>query len=118
MSAEQSLFALLSPLVAGRVYPDVAPSGAALPRIAYQQVGGSNITYTEGAVPDTENGRMQVACWAASRIAAVTLAKQVEAALLGAADFQCIALGARRSVYEQDTQLFGCMQDFSIWSAR
>lgn len=118
MSAEPALIAALSPLVAGRVFLDVAQSGSALPRIVCQQVGGSAINYTEGAVPDTENGRMQVACWAVSRVAAVALAKQAEAALLGAPGIQCTALGARYSIYEEDTQLYGSRQDFSVWSAR
>ena len=48
MSAEAALVPLLTGLVAGRIYPDVAPSGAGLPRIVYQQVGGQAINYTEG----------------------------------------------------------------------
>jgi hypothetical protein len=116
--AETIIFQTLTGLVAGRVYPDVAPLSAALPRIVYQQVGGASVTYTEGALPDKENGRFQIACWAKSRLEAVTLAKQAEFALVAGASFQAVPIGARASVYEDDTQLFGCRQDFSIWSAR
>lgn len=118
MSAETIIFQTLTGLVTGRVYPDVAPLAAALPRIVYQQVGGVSVAYTEGALPDKENGRFQIACWAKSRIEAVTLAKQVESAMVAGAAFQVVPIGARSSVYESDTQLFGCRQDFSIWSAR
>ena len=118
MSAEALIFQALSGLAAGRVYPDVAPLAATLPRIVYQQVGGSAFVYTEGALPDKENGRFQIACWAVSRLEAVTLAKQVESALVAGASFQAVPIGARSSVYESDTQLFGCRQDFSVWSDR
>jgi hypothetical protein len=118
MSAEATLNTLLGGLVAGRVYPDVAPAGSALPRIVYQQVGGVEEVYTEGALPDKENGRMQIACWATTRPAAVALAKQVAAALVASTAFQATPIGARVSGYEEDTKLYGTRQDFSIWSLR
>ena len=118
MSAEAAIVPVLTALVAGRIYPDVAPSGAGLPRIVYQQVGGKTINYTEGTLPDKENARMQVVCWDSTRMAAINLMKQVEAAILSAPVIQAEALGARISGYEQDTNLFSSMQDFSIWTAR
>ncbi len=118
MSAEAALVPLLTGLVAGRIYPDVAPSGAGLPRIVYQQVGGKTINYTEGTLPDKENARMQIVCWAATRSAAVILAKLAEAAILAAPAFQAEAIGARISGYEPDTNLFSSHQDFSIWTTR
>ena len=118
MSAEAAIFQLLTGFVGGRVYPDVSPSGALLPRIVYQQVGGKTISYTEGTLPDKENARMQIVCWAATRMAAINLAKQVEAAILAAPGMQAEAIGARISGYEPDTGLYSSMQDFSIWTAR
>lgn len=118
MSAEAAIVPLLTGLVSGRIYPDVAPSGAALPRIVYQQIGGQSINFTEGTLPDKENARMQVVCWAATRLAAINLAKQVEAAIVAATGFQATPIGARISGYEQDTNLYSSMQDFSIWTNR
>ena len=118
MSAEAAIFPLLTGLVSGRIYPDVALSGAGLPRIVYQQVGGKTINYTEGTLPDKENARMQVVCWASTRMAAINLMKQVEAAILAAPVIQASAIGARISGYEPDTKLYSSHQDFSIWSAR
>ena len=118
MSAEPILISLLSPLVSGRVYLDVAQSGAALPRIVMQQVGGEVINYTEGTIPDKENARMQVVCWASTRMAAINLMKQVEAAILAAPAIQASAIGARISGYEPDTKLYSSMQDFSLWTTR
>ncbi len=117
MSAEATLHTLLSSLVAGRVYPDVAPEGAALPRIVYQQVGGQGNVYQEGDMPNRENARMQIACWAASRAQAIDLAKQAEA-LICASVLMARPLGARTSDYEPDTQLYGARQDFDCWPLR
>lgn len=114
MTPEAHVFTALQALVGGRCYPDVAPSTAVLPRIVYQQVGGRSVTYTEGTVPDRENARMQIACWATTREAATTLARQAEAALM-AASLQCEPLGARVSGHEPDTGLYGARQDFSLW---
>lgn len=118
MSAEHIIFAALRSLVADRVYPDVAPANTALPRIVYQQVGGRTAQYSEGNLPTTENARMQVVCWAATREAATTLAKQVEDALLAAAGATVEPLGQRIARLEEDTGLRAAQQDFSIWSAR
>ena len=118
MSAEPILVSLLSPLVSGRVYLDVAPSGALLPRIVMQQVGGQSISFVDGTLPSKENGRMQIVCWASTRLAAINLAKQVEAAIVAAPACQASPIGARISGYEQDTNLFSSHQDFSIWTAR
>lgn len=118
MSAEATIYTLLTGLVAGRVYPDVAPEGAALPRIVYQQVGGEGLSFMDGALPSKENGRMQIACWSTTRAASIALAKQVEAAVCGSAALQAIPLGARASDYEQDTNLYACRQDFSVWPNR
>lgn len=120
MSAEAALVPLLTGLVSGRIYPDVAPSGAGLPRIVYQQVGGQAINYTEGTMPGTENARMQVVCWAATRGAAIALMKQAEAAIRTSPVIQVEPLGARISIIETDTDpfLYGSRQDFSVWTVR
>jgi hypothetical protein len=118
MSAESTLFTLLSSLVETRVYPDVAPEGSALPRIVYQQVGGQGLSFLDGTLPSKENGRMQIACWATTRAAAIALAKQVEVAVCGSSALQAIPLGARASDWEQDTGFYACRQDFSVWPSR
>lgn len=118
MSAEAALVPLLTGLVAGRIYPDVAPSGAGLPRIVYQQVGGQSISFVDGTLPNKENGRMQIVSWATTRSACVALAKQVETAVCGSAALQATPLGARVSEFEAETGLYGAMQDFSVWPNR
>ena len=117
MSAEATIYTLLKGLVSNRVYPDVAPSGTAYPCIVYQQVGGQGISYTEGVLPNRENGRLQIVCWGPTRSAVIALAKQVESAVC-ASDLMARPLGARVSTYEDDTQLYGARQDFDCWPLR
>lgn len=118
MTVEADIFNLLKPLVSNRVYPDVAPAGAAKPYIVYQQVGGEALGFLGNDIPSKKNGRFQVSCWAVSRSAASTLALQVENAFLAATTMQARPLGAPASSYEADTTLYGTRQDFSVWSDR
>jgi hypothetical protein len=120
MSAESIVYGLLSPLASGRAFPDVAPHGAPLPYIVFQQVGGSADVYVESVLLDRENGRFQVSCWATTREQANALARQAEAALVASPAMQCEPLGARSSVVDGtgDPFVYGTRQDFSIWSDR
>lgn len=118
MSAETILPAALGALVSDRIYPDVAPEGSPLPRIVYQQVGGVSTVYAEGALPTTENGRYQLACWAETRLQALALAQQVEEILVAHPVLQAEPIGARTAAHEPDNGLRGYRQDFSIWSPR
>jgi hypothetical protein len=118
VSLEGKLFTALTGLVGGRVYPDVAPTGAVTPFLVYQQVGGAAPTYVENDTPNIRNARLQVAVWADTRLAASSLALQVEATLKASTALQSDPIGAFVSDYENDTRLFGTRQDFSIWDAR
>lgn len=118
MIVETAIAPVLEALAPGAVFPDVAPELAPLPRIVYQQVGGQATSYQEDTPPDRENARLQIACWATTRIAASTLAQQVEDAMRQAATLQARPIGARSSVFEEDTGLYGSRQDYSVWYAR
>ncbi|USX25783.1 DUF3168 domain-containing protein [Oxalobacteraceae bacterium OTU3CINTB1] len=115
MSLDAQLFAALSPLVNGEVYPDVAPDGVARPYITYQQVGGDVVNYTEGSIPDRRNARVQINVWAETRLGASSLSELVEDTLRPITELQTSVIGARASVYEPETKLRGARQDFSIW---
>lgn len=118
MTLELHMLAALNPLVGSRVFPDVAPEQAPLPRLVYQQIGGRAIAYVGDEIPDKENARMQLTAWARTRAEAKTLIKAVEAALLQAPGIQAEPVGASFSDYEADTQLYSSSQDFSIWADR
>lgn len=116
MTLEAELFALLSPIVAGRVFPDVAPNGTIAPYATYQQVGGEVINYLGREVPDLHHARVQINVWCATRMQASMLARQIEDAFRTATAFQASPLGAPVSRAPEESPLYGAMQDFSIWN--
>lgn len=118
MTLEMHMLAALNPLVAGRVFPDVAPEGSDLPRLVYQQIGGRSVSYVGDEIPSVENARMQLTAWARTRAEAKTLIKAVEVAMLQAPALQADPVGASFSDYEDDTKLYSSSQDFSIWAGR
>ena len=115
MTPEDYIDGLLAPLVAGRVFPDVAPQGATVPYITYQAVGGDPINFLTGEAPDKSNTRMQVNVWAATRLEAAELGSQVEAAVRSAAQLQPEVLTGRVATYDDLTLHRGTMQDFSLF---
>jgi hypothetical protein len=114
MSIEADIFNTLKGLVSNRVYPDVAPAGTEKPFIVYQQAGGEAVNFLEAGAPVKRNARMQITCWATTRLAAATLARQAEDALTSSA-LKAFSIGALTAIYEDDTGLYGTRQDFSIW---
>jgi hypothetical protein len=116
MTVETDLYSALGSLVSNRVYPDLAPQGAARPFITYQQVGGRAIAFLETAVVGRRNSRLQVNVWAATRLAANNLARSVEDTLVASATLRAIPLHAFVTIFEPDTGLYGTRQDFSVWS--
>lgn len=116
MSIETAIYAALKSLVANRVYRDIAPQTVTdLPRITFQQVGGSAVNFVDPTVPTKKNARFQVNCWNSRRDDVMALARQVEDALRVYDGLQTTVLGAAVAVYEDDTKLFGSQQDFSFW---
>jgi hypothetical protein len=117
MSLETDLYAVLS-TVCPRVFPDVAPATTATPYITWQQIGGTAFNYVEGTLPDTRNARIQINVWDKSRMASNAMIQQVEQALCAAPAFQCRVESAHLATIDDDTDLRGAMQDFSVWADR
>lgn len=116
MSVEGTIFHALRGLVSDRVFQDVVPPDIkALPRIVYQQVGGRGLNFIENAVVGLKNGRFQFTVWGATRLQAITLARQVEDTLKVTLALHTTILGAPFAVYETETKLYGTHQDFSFW---
>lgn len=111
---ESTMFAALSPLFSGRVFPDVAPTGTAKPYAVYQQVGGQVVDFLEGGAAIKRNARVQINVWAGTRVEANTLMRQVEDALQSSPYF-AQTLGALVSRYDEDAECRGAQQDFSLW---
>lgn len=115
MSLESNIYDALKGLVSNRVYPDLAPYGAALPHITYQQLGGRAINFLESGVPGKRNARVQINVWATTRSAAATLSRQVEETLITNATLKAYVLSASFSRFDLEVQQYGTNQDFSIW---
>lgn len=113
MTAEAITYGALRPLAAGRVFPDVAPPKTPTPWIVYQAIGGQAFPTLDGSTPTTNNARMQVTVYSATRAEAVALMQDVVAALVNPT-VKAVPIGAPVSSFEPDTQLRGSSLDFSI----
>lgn len=93
-------------LAGGRVYAGTAPQTVARPYITHFHMGGE--TGMAFCGPDgSDEGSVQVDCWADSRLASVELCWQVFHALAAKGDDLAVD-GIRRlpSDYEKDTKLY------------
>ena len=121
MTMEADLVATLKTLCP-RVFPDFAPSSTSTPYVTFQAIGGRPLRWLDGTAADKRHTLMQINVWAASRLQALSIARQVEAAICNLAATSFVAQPASEpiSTSEPDVKppLYGCMQDFDIWSAR
>lgn len=116
---EQNIYARIAPLCA-RVYPDVAPIGAALPYVTWQQVGGTSDTFADSTLPSKRNAEVQVNAWGATRQAVNVLMLSIESALATSptSEFCATPRGAFVADYDHDNLIFSARQDFTIWNNR
>lgn len=106
------MVALLSPLVASKVYPDTAPEDATPPYLIWQQVGGQPIQMLGGTGSRTRP-RIQLTWWADSRLIACQLRDQIQAAMVGTPLFAEIATGPVAD-HEPAQGLYGFRQDYYL----
>lgn len=118
MSVETDIEDTLTALVGGRIFPDLARTGTARPYIVYQEISGDAPVFLEQANPSKKNGRFQISVWTTTRISAAALILQIESAMVLSPLFQAKPIGGRTATYDEDTELRGCRQDFSVWSER
>lgn len=117
MSLEESLYALLGPLVEGRCTPDITDDIPVYPLIVYQGAGGVAVDFSEQKPADNDNARVQVWVWCHSRMEASALARQVRDVLL-ASPLKVKTLGAAVSDTNDVLKIYGARTDFSIWYPR
>lgn len=115
---EEAIFAALSALFDGRVFPDEAPFDTPRPFLTYTQTGGDALEYVDAAVPDLRHARVQLNLWAASRIEARNLAQQVEDAMRASTAMTARRVAAFSARNEPDLKLYGTEQEFDCWAAR
>ncbi|WP_169294611.1 DUF3168 domain-containing protein [Advenella sp. EE-W14] len=110
---EPQIVSIISSLVAGRVYPDTAPSKAELPYVLYLQVGGKAVNVLEAKPMNKKNARFQIMVWAKTRSESTTLIRSIEDRLV--TELRAYVEGASVSEYDFDSGLYGSRQDFSFW---
>lgn len=115
-SVQEALVAQLSAVVSGRIYPLVAPDGAAMPYVVYQRVASTvdNVLAGNGN-PPIENTRLQIDVWAASYASAQATAEAIKDALL-AWGTQNVLI-QELDQYEPTTKKYRVILDYSTWSA-
>lgn len=117
MTMESDLTALLK-AICPRVSPDVAPAGTATPYMTYQGIGGQSMQYMDKTLPSKRNTLIQINVWGKTRAEALPLIRQAEQAISTSTLFQASPVGEPLWTYDEEADLRGCLQTFSIWSDR
>lgn len=118
MTFETALFQLLGPLAGNRVFPDIAPFDTPVPYVTWQKIGGRSINYTGNDIPTAQHSLVQINVWSDDRLAANTLASQIEDVLRMATAITARPEAETIATHDPDLQRYGTIQDFSIWSPR
>jgi hypothetical protein len=113
MSLHATFYTLLQGLVAGRVYPNVAPEGSLKPRLVLTRVGGDVAADLQGQAANLRNARMQIDAQADTRLEAEALIEQATNAAL--AGLQAVPVGAPVDDYDATTRTYRSLQDLSCW---
>jgi len=114
MSLETDLHIRLT-AICPRVFPDVAPGNTTRPYITWQQIGGRVLELVANEVPNVRHADIQINVWSSTRAEAVSLAQQIEAAMIQSG---ARPNSAHLATYEEDLNLYGTIQDFSVWATR
>ena len=117
MTMETDLLALLL-TKCPRVFPDVAPSGTAKPFVTWQGIGGESLTFLDNTAPNKRKTLMQINAWATTRMQSLQICRDIESDLRISSAFIAKPQGEPMSTYENDAQLYGCVQRFEIISNR
>lgn len=114
MSLSSDVRGQLAGLTSGRVHAIRTPDVPTFPLIIYQRVGGRPIHFSEGAVPDRLNARVQLVVWAKADPEATTIINEARRILVEG-PLRAIPLGEVEDDGNEPLKLFGKRQDFSIW---
>ena len=105
--------------VVPRVYADFADFNTARPFATFQRIGGQSFEYQEDTVPNIRHCMFQINVWAMTRGEADSLIRQIENTLRSSSLFTARPEGESSAIFDDDqTDLRGARQDFSVWSTR
>lgn len=111
---EAQLKTALESVISNGAYPYVAPAGTPRPYAVWQQVGGVAVNFLEAAASDKKNARIQIKVYSDTATEAMTLMRQLEGVMV-ASPLYGYVIGAAIGLYDEETKLYGAMQDFSFW---
>ena len=104
--------------VTAKAHADVAPPKTTPPYAVYQGIGGRSLRWLDNTAADKRNTLMQISVWATTRAQATLLAHQIEEAMCASDDFTATPQGEPISTHDAETNLYGAVQRYSIYSLR
>lgn len=114
MTIQEQLFALLNPLVAGGVSPDVQIENAPYPYVTYRRlISPMQNTLAGNGAPPISNTVFELSAWALSYTDAMALAAVVTAAMQGWAVQN--VLQSEVDEFEADVRAYRVIQTYSVW---
>jgi len=113
-----ALFAALSPLVSGRVYPVLFPQQPlpVWPAIRYTPAGGTT-HHTSCGTSAEDDATVQIDCVAETPDAAMTLAASARTAIESAASLTAHADGPPLAEFDAETRTWRTLQRFTLYPA-
>jgi len=97
-----------------RVFAEVAPQDTLFPLVVYRMVADQPFHSLSGS-SNLRRALVQVDCYAATYVDAVTMGEAVFAVLSGNyTDFKGLAQD-RRTMFDENSRVFSVSQDFAVW---
>lgn len=117
MTMEADLHTLLK-TICPRVFVKVAPYGTAKPFVTYLGFGGESLRFLDNTAPDKRNTAVQISVWSTTEKEALSMIRAIEEALCLTTVFAATPMGEPSPGEDEDPEVFGRIQRFSIWAAR
>ena len=105
----------ITALVSDRVYPVIAPQGAAVPRVVYTPLAPDQVNNLDGRDNSLRFIQVQIDCWAETFDEVVSIATAIRARMdTAASSFRAVLLpGAGFDDFEVETRLFRRSLEFN-----
>ena len=111
---ETAITARIGMLADGRVYPEIAPTDAASPRITWTLISGG-AGWTLSGWDGSTDAQIQIDAWALSKREAILLAEQAFDLMSASGPDFCVSEAMRLpDDYEPDTRLFRVSWEYTL----
>jgi hypothetical protein len=115
---EQTLNALVGPILQDRFFPGTAPLDTPRPYGYFNQIGGKTVEFLGGEEPSQRNALIQLNVWADTAEEASLLIQQIASALRQCPDMTARPWGEFITLNDEDLERYGTQQDFSCWKKK